>query len=105
MEVLAGEQGVTGLRLERKGENGTLELEVDGVFIFAGKKRPGTEFLQGVVELDESGYFRVDDACESSRPGIYAVGDVRRHRFHQVATAVGDGAAAGMDALKYLRGK
>ena len=105
LEVLAGEQGVTGLRLERKGENGTLELEVDGVFIFAGKKRPGTEFLQGVVELDESGYFRVDDACESSRPGIYAVGDVRRHRFHQVATAVGDGAAAGMDALKYLRGK
>ena len=63
----------------------------------------GTDFLQDWKDRDEDGYLRVDDACETSVPGVYAVGDVRRHRFHQVAAAVGDAAIAGMDALRYLK--
>ncbi len=103
VEVLGDEQGVTGLRVEHRPDGTTSELSVDGVFIFAGKKRPGTEFLQGVVDLDDDGYVKVDERCETSVPGVYAVGDVRRHQFHQVATAVGDGAVAGMDALRHLK--
>ncbi len=105
VEVLGGPQGVTGLRIEDRAAGGVRDLAVDGVFIHAGKKRPGTEFLKGVVDLDERGYVRVDEACETSVPGVYAVGDVRRHRFHQVATAVGDGAVAGMDALRHCKRK
>ncbi len=104
LEVLGDRNGVTGLRVELKGKEEPVELEVNGVFIFAGKKRPGTEFLQGLADLDEDGYARVDENCETSVPGIYAIGDVRRHRFHQVATAVGDGAVAGMDALRHMKG-
>ncbi len=104
VEVLGGPRGVTGLRLARRDEPGTRELAVEGVFIFAGKKRPGTDFLGGVLTLDGDGYAAVAETGETSVPGIYAAGDVRRPRFHQVATAVGDGAVAGMDALRYLRG-
>jgi thioredoxin reductase (NADPH) len=103
LEVLGDDQGVTGLKLERRKEGAVFELGVDGVFIFSGKKRPGTDFLQGAVELDPEGFARVDENCETSCPGVYAIGDMRRHHFHQVATAVGDGAVAGMDALRYLK--
>ncbi|MHB8763994.1 MAG: NAD(P)/FAD-dependent oxidoreductase [Deferrisomatales bacterium] len=104
VEVLGDGSGVTGLRLESKDGGNRFDLAVDGVFAFAGKKRPGTDFLRGVIDLDPDGYAVVGETCETSRPAVYAVGDVRRHRFHQVATAVGDGAVAGMDALRYLKG-
>ncbi|WP_025321255.1 NAD(P)/FAD-dependent oxidoreductase [Deferrisoma camini] len=105
VEVLADEQGVTGLRIEDRSSGRMRDLAVDGVFIFSGRKRPGTDFLQGVVDLDDQGYVVVGEDCETSVPGVYAVGDVRRRRFHQVATAVGDGAVAGMDALRHLKGE
>ncbi len=103
LAVLGDANGVTGLRLEKKGLSGPFDLDVDGVFIFSGKKRPGTDFLAGVVDLDAGGYVRAGENCETSCPGIYAVGDVRRQHFHQVGTAVGDGTIAGMDALRHIR--
>ncbi|GAB4251238.1 NAD(P)/FAD-dependent oxidoreductase [Deferrisoma sp.] len=105
LEVRGDDQGVTGLRIEDRASGGERELSVDGVFIFSGRKLPGTDFLRGVLELDEAGYVVVGEDCETSVPGVYAVGDVRRRRFHQVATAVGDGAVAGMDALRHLKGR
>lgn len=101
--VLGGGRGVTALRVEQRGAAGPAELAVDGVFAFSGKKRPGTDFLRGVVDLDADGYIVAGETCETSLPGVYAVGDVRRHRFHQVATAVGDGCVAGMEALRHFR--
>jgi thioredoxin reductase (NADPH) len=104
LAILGDRRGVTGLSVEVRGETSARELQADGVFIFSGKRRPGTDFLRGVAELDEEGFVRVDERCETSVPGLYAVGDVRRHQFRQVATAVGDGAIAGIDALRHLKG-
>lgn len=100
LEILGDGRGVTGLKIERDGTEET--LEVDGVFIFSGKKSPGTQFLRGAVELTQEGYVVCDEACHTSAPGVFAAGDVRRDRFHQVATAVGDGAIAAMEAARYL---
>ena len=105
LEVLSEGGLVSGLTIEVRDEDAPQTLTVDGVFIFSGKKRPGTEFLQGVVELDEKGFATVDECCETTLEGVYAIGDVRRTRFHQVATAVGDGAVAGMDAIRHLKEK
>jgi thioredoxin reductase (NADPH) len=102
LEILGDASGVTGLRLSQKGAAAPVDLAVDGVFAFSGKKKPGTDFLRGVLDLDEEGYIRADEDCRTSLPGVYAVGDVRRHRFHQVATAVGDGAVAGIEALRHF---
>ena len=38
----------------------------------------------------------------TSVPGIFAIGDVRKYSYRQVATAVGEGATAGMAAEHWL---
>jgi len=79
-------------------------LDTEGVFLFVGLT-PRTEFLKGLVEMDESGYIITDDNCNTSMDGVLAAGDCRKKLLRQVATAVGDGATAAFAAEKYLEGK
>lgn len=80
------------------------ELETDGVFLFVGLT-PRTEFMGGIVEMDEGGYILTNENCETSVKGIFAAGDCRKKLLRQVATAVGDGATAAFAAEKYLESK
>ncbi len=80
-----------------------------GLFVLIGAS-PHTDWLDGVVARDDAGFVTVgtdatgdaDDAdeghhvrhpLETSRLGVFAVGDIRRGSIKRVATAVGDGAA------------
>ena len=69
------------------------ELHPAGVFVFIGLD-PNTGFLSGVVELDERGFIKTGGGMETNRHGIFAAGDARAGSTKQVATAVGEGAAA-----------
>ncbi len=100
-EILADMRGVTGVLVTCP--DGEKEIKVDGVFICSGKRRPGTDFVGDLIDLDEQGFALVDENCRGNVPGIYAIGDVCQKKFRQVATAVGDGCIAGMDALSYIR--
>ena len=80
------------------------EFETDGVFLFVGIS-PRTQFLKGLVEMDEGGYILTNDQCESSVKGIFAAGDCRKKLLRQVTTAVGDGATAAFAVEKYLEEK
>jgi thioredoxin reductase (NADPH) len=102
VEITGDAQGVTGVKVTLK-DDGERSLAVDGVFVCAGKRIPGTGFAEGLIELTEKGFAVVGENCETNVEGIYAIGDVRRSRFWQVATAVGDGAVAAMDAMRHLR--
>ena len=77
------------------------ELETEGVFLFVGLV-PRTQFLKGVVQMDEGGYILTNEHCETSAKGIFAVGDCRKKLLRQIATAVGDGATAAFAAEKFL---
>jgi thioredoxin reductase (NADPH) len=77
------------------------EFDTEGVFLFVGLS-PRTQFLKGLVNLDEAGYIITDENCETSVKGIFAAGDCRKKLLRQVATAVGDGATAAFAAEKYL---
>ena len=77
------------------------KLPADGVFIFVGFIPNGHVFPEG-VEFDESGAAYTDTKCETKLPGIFAIGDVRHQFTRQVATAVGDGATAGVAASQYI---
>jgi len=79
-------------------------LDTEGVFLFVGLT-PRTEFLKGLVEMDESGYILTDENCATSAHGVFAAGDCRKKLLRQIATAVGDGATAAFAAEKYLEGK
>ena len=66
-----------------------------GVFVYAGIV-PNTQMY---TELKlEGGYIPVDDSMQTQIPGVFAAGDIRVKKVRQVATAVADGAIAGIQA-------
>jgi len=100
-EEIEGENSVTRLKLRqvKTGEKSTLDIA--GVFISIGLK-PSTDYLRGVVSLDNGGYVITNDKMETEIPGIFAAGDIRRNSARQAITAAGDGATAAFYAEKFI---
>jgi thioredoxin reductase (NADPH) len=78
------------------------ELRPAAAFVFIGLT-PNTEFVHGLVDLDERGFILTDEAFRTSVPGIYGAGDARRGATKQLASAVGDGVAALISLRSYLQ--
>ena len=78
-------------------------IDTDGVFIFIGHT-PNTGFLDGQVNLDESGYIVVDQRMKTNLDGVFAAGEVADPHFRQVITSAGMGAAAAIEATHFLEG-
>lgn len=76
-------------------------LEVEGLFVSIGLVA-AADFLDLLVET-EDGYVITNENMETSVEGIFAAGDIRAKKARQVATAVGDGALAGIAATGYLK--
>lgn len=99
-EIVATDGRVSGVKITENGES--KELAVDGVFVFVGLK-PNTDFLVGSgIELDEVGLIKTDEHLETSMKGVFASGDVRSGATMQIASAVGEGAAAALSIREYL---
>jgi thioredoxin reductase (NADPH) len=96
------------VRILRTGEPIPSALAIRGLFVFIGAK-PGTEWLAGELAEDTRGFLltgsdipaaKLDDDSETrlfletSRPGIFAVGDVRSGSVKRVSAAIGEGAIA-----------
>ena len=76
------------------------EIAINGIFIAVGIE-PNSGTFEGVVET-ENGWIKASETCETSAPGIFAVGDVRTKQLRQVITAAADGANAVTSAERYL---
>jgi thioredoxin reductase (NADPH) len=74
---------------------------VSGIFMAIGH-HPNTEFLQGVVELDEQGFIITRNVIETSMDGVFAAGDVHDKSYRQAITAAGFGCMAGLKAERWL---
>lgn len=81
-----------------------MSVDVDGCFLFIGYV-PDTDLFKGQVEMDAHGYILTNEEMRTSLEGVFAVGDVRSKGLRQVSTAVGDGAAGGVSAERYLAEK
>ena len=101
LSAIEGKDNVERLRLLNIKTNQSSIIEVSGVFISVGTN-PDTEYLQGILPLDESGYIITNEKMETSLPGILAAGDIRHNSARQAITAAGDGATAAIYAQKYL---
>ncbi|MCD9903824.1 thioredoxin-disulfide reductase [Streptomyces sp. MT29] len=78
------------------------ELAATGLFIAIGHD-PRTELFTGQLDLDAEGYIVVEaPSTRTKLPGVFAAGDVVDHTYRQAITAAGTGAAAGLDAERYL---
>jgi thioredoxin reductase (NADPH) len=101
-EVL-GEESVTGARLRNLRSGQTSEWPVEAVFIFIGQ-HPNTDWLGGMLQLDQGGHVPVNLWMETAVPGLFAAGDIRGQSARQVVSAAGDGATAAIRADQYLSG-
>ena len=75
--------------------------ETDGLFIFIGHT-PNTEMFKGQLEMSDLGYIKVTDKMETSVPGVFAAGEAADPHFRQVVTSAGMGAAAAIQATRFL---
>ena len=92
---------VTGVKLWNTITGEESEVDCDGIFVSIGRK-PATELVKDVLELDSSGYIVADETTCTNIPGVFAVGDVRTKVLRQVVTATADGAMAAHFADEYL---
>ncbi|WP_226529727.1 thioredoxin-disulfide reductase [Metabacillus niabensis] len=104
LEVTAGENGVTGLKVKDNETNKEKIIQTDGIFVAIGHT-PNTSFLNGQIDTDETGYINViPGTTETNIPGVFACGDVQDKRYRQAITAAGTGCMAALDAERYLEG-
>ena len=88
--------------VEDREDGATSEHHPAGAFVFIGLD-PNTSFLEGTVALDAAGFVTTEPgSCMTSAPGIFAAGDVRNGSTKQLASAVGEGAAAAIQIRGYL---
>lgn len=84
--------------------NGEQELAVEGVFVEIGQQ-VFTDFVKELVALNSVGEIVVDNFNQTSRPGIFAAGDVTTVPFKQTVISAGEGAKAALAAYNYLAGR
>src|SRR5436853_223189 len=104
---LCGDDSLEGVAVEDLEGGGRRRLDVRELFVFIGAE-PCTDWLEGVVPLDDHGYVLTGSGAaaesrdggappallETGVPGILAAGDVRAGSIKRVASAVGEGAMA-----------
>jgi thioredoxin reductase (NADPH) len=78
-------------------------VEAPGIFLYLRGSAPATGFLSGPVEKDEQGYLVTDELMQTSVPGVYAAGDVRKKQVRQMVVACAEGCLAALAAERYLR--
>jgi len=101
VQEIKGDQIVRSIVVRNVKTGELKELTTEGVFMFVGLE-PRTQFLKGVVQMDEGGYILTNEDGETSVKGVFAAGDCRKKLLRQIATAVGDGATAAFAAEKYI---
>jgi thioredoxin reductase (NADPH) len=98
---VVGTDKLEALRLKnvKTGEEST--FETDGLFIFIGHT-PNTHMFKGQLEMSDLGYIKINDRMETSVSGVFAAGEAADPHFRQVVTSAGMGAAAAIQATRFL---
>ncbi|MEM2637277.1 MAG: FAD-dependent oxidoreductase [Candidatus Korarchaeota archaeon] len=97
-EIFGSGSAVTGIKLDNR------EINVAAVFIVLGDI-PNTYLAQNLgVKIATNGIVVNRPSQETNVPGVFAAGDVTDN-LKQVAIAVGEGCAAALHAMQYIRKK
>lgn len=104
LREITGEEKVEGVKFNQK-EKGEQTLKVSGAFVYLQGGRPITDFLQGQLEISDTGCLVVDREYKTGIPGVFAVGDVLCNHVKQAVVAAAEGAVAGMAIEKILHGR
>lgn len=96
-----GSDKVTTLKLKNVKTAVESTFDTDGFFVFIGHV-PNTQMFKGQLEMSDLGYVIVNDKMETNIPGVYAAGEIADPHFRQVITSAGMGAAAAIQATRFL---
>ncbi len=99
---IIGEEKVSKIKVKNLKTNEVSELPTDGVFIFIGHI-PNTQMFADSLNLDGRGYIKTDITLSTNIPGVYVAGEAGDPNYRQVVTSAGMGAAAAMQAIKFLQ--
>jgi thioredoxin reductase (NADPH) len=99
-EIVVGEK-VTGVKVRNVKTGAVEQLDTDGVFIFIGHY-PNSALFDGQLEMDAQGYLITNERMQTSVPGVFAAGEIQDPVWRQVATSVGQAAAAGIACTRWL---
>ncbi len=96
---------VNRVRLKDLRDNSTSEMDIDGIFVAIGHD-PNTKIVEGQLELNPEKYIiTLPGRTATKIPGVFAAGDVADPYYRQAITAAGSGAAATIEAERYLTEK
>lgn len=102
IEEIKGENAVSSIILKNRGNMSTVEIPLSAVFVAIGLA-PDNKAYEGVLKLDEYGYFDAGEDCRTEIEGVFVAGDTRKKALRQLVTAASDGAAAATAAANYIR--
>lgn len=97
---IKGENRVQSALVKNNQTGEVKEMPVDGIFVAIGHI-PNTSLYQG-IDLDKEGYIVVRDHYHTNLPGVFTAGDVHDRAYRQAITAAGFGAAAALEAERWL---
>lgn len=98
---IVGENSVEAVRLRDTQTGEEWEHTTGGVFIFVGHI-PNTSLYKGQLEINDHGYLVIDDRMRTGVDGVWAAGEVADSVFRQAITSAGMGAAAAIQAQRWL---
>lgn len=105
-EICGDNSGVTGLKLKNLQDSSTKEINIDGIFVLIGYNVNNSVLIQedgtALCDINESGQAIVNLKMETSIPGLFAAGDLRKDAPKQVVCAAADGATAALAAIEFI---
>jgi len=99
---IVGDETVKKVKIKNLKTDEISELPTDGVFIFIGHV-PSTQIFTDLLDLDEHGYIKTDILLSTNVPGVFVAGEAGDPNYRQVVTSAGMGAAAAMQAIRFLQ--
>ena len=96
-----GTDKVEAVKLKNVKTGDETIMETDGLFIFIGHT-PNTQIFKDKLDMSDRGYIMVNEKMETNVPGVFAAGEVADPHFRQVVTSAGMGAAAAIQATRFL---
>ena len=100
-KINGGVLGVESVTIKNLKTGEEYDYPTEGVFIYVGLS-PNNGFLNGKIDLDESGKIKSNIKMETNLPGVYVAGDVRDTVLKQAVTAASDGSLAATMAIGYV---
>ncbi len=103
VQKILGDGGqVTGVELLNNKTNEITTMSTSGVFLAIGHE-PNSTLFRDNITLDKVGYVCLSNRSqETTRPGIFAAGDIADWQYRQAGVAAGDGIKAALDAVSFL---